>query len=47
MVWDDEKWGDFKNQFQGQQGRDFLNDLVQQAQQQSYWGEQDLKVIVK
>ena len=47
IVWDDEQWGDFKNQFFGQQGRDFLKGFLQKVQQQAYWGEQDLKVVVQ
>ncbi len=46
MVWD-EKWGDFENRLQGQRGRDFLKDLRKKAQQQAYWGEEDLEVVIE
>jgi hypothetical protein len=47
IVWDDEQWGDFKNHFPKQQGRDFLNNFMATVQQKTYWGEQDLKVMVE
>ncbi len=47
ITWDDEQWGDFKNRFPQQQGRDFLKKFMQKVQQQTYWGENDLKIKVK
>ena len=47
ITWDDEQWGEFKNLFPQQQGRDFLKNFMQKVQQQDYWGEEDLKIQVK
>ena len=47
ITWDDEQWGEFKNHFPQQQGRDFLKNFMQKVQQQDYWGEEDLEIQVK
>ncbi len=47
IVWDAKKWGAFKSHFAGSAGRGFLRRNIALAQQQRFWAEQNLHIIVE